>query len=60
METDKVMTYGSMGVAGLLALIFLLDAIFGIVGQNMALDVLFILGAAFVIWQGIETSREFR
>ena len=60
METDKVMTYGSMGVAGLLALIFLLDAIFGIVGQNMALDILFILGAAFVIWQGIETSREFR
>jgi uncharacterized membrane protein YqjE len=60
METDKVMTYGAMGIAGLVTLVFLLDAIFGIVGQNMVLDVLFILGAAFVLWQGFETMREFR
>jgi hypothetical protein len=60
METEKVMTYGAMGIAGLVTLIFLLDAIFGIVGQNLTLDILFILGAAFVIWQSIETMREFR
>jgi threonine/homoserine/homoserine lactone efflux protein len=60
METQKVMTYGAMGVAGLVTFIFLLDAIFGIAGQNFVLDVLFILGAAFVLWQGFETMREFR
>ncbi len=60
METEKVMTYGAMGVAGLVILLFLLDAIFGLFGQNIVLDVLFILGAGFVIWQGIETMMEFR
>ena len=60
METPKAMTYGAMGVAGLTALIFLLDAIFGIVGHNIVLDILFILGSAFVLWQGFETMRELR
>jgi hypothetical protein len=60
METEKLMTYGAMGVAGVVSLIFLLDAIFGIVGQNLVLDVLFLIGAAFVLWQGFETAREFR
>lgn len=60
METEKVLTYAAMSVAGLIALIFLLDAALGVLGRNIVLDILFILGAAFVIWQGIETARELR
>ncbi len=60
METEKVLTYAAMIVAGLVALIFLLDLTLKVLGRNVALDVLFILGAAFVLWQGFETSRELR
>jgi dolichyl-phosphate-mannose--protein O-mannosyl transferase len=60
METEKVLTYAAMIVAGLVALIFILDAALAVLGRNIVLDILFILGAAFVIWQGFETSREFR
>jgi hypothetical protein len=61
METEKVLCYGAMIVAGLVALIFLLDATLGLLGRvSITLDILFILGAAFVLWQGFETSREFR
>ena len=60
METDKVLTYAAMSVAGLVALIFLLDATLSVLGRNIVLDVLFIIGAALVIWQGYETSRELR
>lgn len=60
METEKVLTYGAMSVAGIVALIFLLDLVAGVLGRNVALDILFILGAAFVIWQGVETMLEFR
>ncbi len=60
METEKVLTYTAMIVAGLVALIFVLDATLKLLGRNLALDIMFILGAAFVIWQGWETTREFR
>lgn len=60
METEKVLTYAAMIVAGLVGLIFLLDATLSLLGRNLVLDILFILGSAFVIWQGFETSREFR
>jgi len=60
METEKVLTYAAMIVAGLVCLIFLLDATLAVLGRNLVLDILFILGGAFVIWQGFETSREFR
>jgi dolichyl-phosphate-mannose--protein O-mannosyl transferase len=60
METPKVLCFAAMIAAGLIALIFLLDAGLGILGRNIVLDVMFIIGAAFVIWQGIETSRELR
>lgn len=60
METEKVLTYAAMIVAGLVSLIFLLDATLAVLGRNLVLDILFILGGAFVIWQGFETSREFR
>jgi len=50
-----------MGAAGLVAVIFLLDVVAQVLGgQSIVLDVLFIVGAAFVLWQGFETSRELR
>ena len=60
METEKVLTYAAMIVAGLVGLIFVLDLTLKLLERNIVLDILFILGAAFVIWQGYETSREFR
>jgi len=60
MEIQKVLCYAAMIVAGLVALIFALDAAFGMLGRNLVLDILFLLGAAFVLWQGIETARELR
>jgi hypothetical protein len=60
METQKVLCYVAMGVAGLVILIFLLDAVAGVLGRNIVLDVMFIIGGALVIWQGIETARELR
>lgn len=60
MQTEKIITYATLGVAGLILLIFLLDLVAGIFGRNIAMDVLFILGCGFLIWQGIETLFEFR
>jgi hypothetical protein len=60
METSKVLCYVAMAVAGLVCLIFLLDAALGLLGRNILLDVLFIFGGAFVLWQGFETTRELR
>jgi hypothetical protein len=60
MELPKVLCFVAMIIAGLVCLIFVLDAAAGVLGRNIALDVLFILGGAFVIWQGIETTRELR
>jgi len=60
METPKILCYAAMIVAGLVCLIFVLDAAVGVLGRNIMLDVMFIIGAAFVLWQGFETSRELR
>lgn len=60
MENEKILCIVAMIVAGIVALVFLLDLILGIFGRFIVLDILFLLGAAFVIWQGIETLRELR
>jgi hypothetical protein len=60
METEKVITYTALGVAGLVCLIFLLDLAAGIFGRNVAMDIMFILGSAFLLWQGVETMLELR
>jgi hypothetical protein len=60
MEIDKLITYTAIGVAGLVLLVFLLDLAAGIFGRLIVMDVLFILGAAFLLWQGIETALELR
>lgn len=61
MDLEKTLTIVSMVIAGLLTLIFALDLALGIpFGRaNIILDVLFALGAGLVLWQGIETYREF-
>lgn len=62
METEKVLCYSSLIGAGLVTLLFLIDLIvkipFG--GASRVLDFLFVLGGAFVLWQGYETYRELR
>ena len=60
MEIDKVLTYTATAVAGIVCLVFVLDLAAGVLGRNLVLDILFILGAGFVIWQGVETARELR
>jgi hypothetical protein len=60
METQKILCYSAMAVAAVVLLIFVLDLTVKVLGRNIALDILFILGSAFVLWQGIETARELR
>jgi len=61
METEKLVTYSAIGVAGIVCLVFLLDLTAGIFGgRHVAMDILFILGAAFLLWQGVETVLELR
>jgi hypothetical protein len=60
METQKIVTYSAIGVAGIVCLVFLLDLAAGIFGRNVTMDVMFILGSAFLLWQGVETMLELR
>ena len=60
MELPKLMTYAAVVVAGLMSLLFLLDLTLGMpFGRiSIVLDVLFLIGGAFILWQGVETLRE--
>jgi threonine/homoserine/homoserine lactone efflux protein len=60
MQTEKVITYAAIGIAAIIVLIFLLDLVVGIFGQYIAMDILFILGGAFLLWQGVETILELK
>ncbi len=60
METEKVITYSAIGVAAIVVLIFMLDLVAGIFGRFIVMDVLFILGGVFLLWQGVETILELR
>ena len=57
---EKVLTFAAMGIAGLLTLLFLLDAALGVPfgRESIVLDVMFLTGGAFILWQSIETLRE--
>lgn len=57
---EKVLTFAAMGIAGLLTLLFLLDAAIGVPfgRESIVLDVMFLIGGAFILWQSIETLRE--
>ncbi len=59
MEINKVLCYAAIVIAGLVTLIFLLDATLGLLGRiSLVLDILFIIGGACVLWKGLETARE--
>jgi hypothetical protein len=60
MEIDKLITYSAIGIAGLVLLVFLLDLTAAIFGRIIVMDVLFIIAAGFLLWQGIETILELR
>ena len=60
MGLNKVMTYAAIAIAGIVALIFSLDLAVGIFGRLMVMDIMFILAAALLLWQGIETILELR
>jgi len=60
MQTEKIITYLAMGVASVICLLFLLDLVAGIFGRNTPMDILFIIGGAFLLWQGVETILELR
>jgi len=60
MEIDKVITYSAIGVAGIVCLMFLLDLTVGIFGRNLGMDIMFLLGAGFLLWQGVETMLELK
>ena len=52
METQKIITYSAIGVAGIVCLVFLLDLAAGIFGRNIGMDIMFILGSAFLLVAG--------
>ncbi len=62
MATEKALCMAAMIIAGLLTLVFLLDAAIQIpFGRaSLVFDILVIIGGAFIIWQGVETYKEFR
>lgn len=60
MGLDKIVTYFAIGAAGIVCVIFVLDLAFGIFGRLIAMDILFLLAAVFVLWQGIETIFELK
>jgi len=64
METEKALCIAALFISGVVTLLFLIDLIAGFpfqrAGGNVAFDVLFVMGGAFVLWQGIDTYRELR
>ncbi len=60
MGLNKVMTYAAIAIAGIVALIFSLDLAVGIFGRLMVMDIMFILAAVLLLWQGIETMLEMK
>jgi hypothetical protein len=60
MRLQKVLCGSALAIAGLLALVFLLDLAIKIpFGRfSWSTDVLVVLASALIIWQGLETWKE--
>ena len=61
MGLERILTLIALVIASLLTLIFTLDLALGIPFSraNIILDVLFIIAGGFIIWQSLDTYREF-
>jgi threonine/homoserine/homoserine lactone efflux protein len=61
MNLKKVLSMTSMVIAGVLGVVFLLDLAVGMPfgRSDVVTDVLVIVAAALLIWQGVETWLEF-
>ena len=61
METEKVLSLVSMILAGIITVLFVVDAAVGVpFGHASRLfDILIAVGGGFVLWQSIDTYREF-
>ena len=59
---EKWLCWGSMGVAGLMLLLFILDLAFKIPfgGISMPVDILSIVCSALVLYLGFDASRDLR
>ena len=57
MNVKKILCGSALGIAGVLGLMFLLDLIIGIPfgRSDITTDILIILAAGLLIWQGVET-----
>ena len=52
---------GSIGVAGLMGLLAILDIALGLpFGGQMVMDIMFILAAGLVVYMGIDCMKDFR
>jgi hypothetical protein len=63
LSMEKWLCWGSMGVAGLLALLFLLDIItrsFPFGGIHLAVDIVSLLASFLVLYLGWDAYRELR
>lgn len=60
MNLQKVLCGAALGISGLLALIFLLDLLLGIpFGRfSISTDIIVLIAAGLIIWQGVETWME--
>ena len=62
MNFDKALCATALTVAGLLALIFLLDLVLGIPFGRFSIvaDILVVIAAGLIVWQGVETWMDFK
>ncbi len=52
---------GSMGVAGLMGLLAIVDIVMGIpFGEQMAFDIMFILAAGLIAYMGVDCLKDAR
>ena len=60
MNLKKILCMTALGLSGLLAVVFLIDLAIGIPFErsDITTDIMVIVSASLLIWQGIETYRE--
>lgn len=60
MNLKKILCMTALAIAGILALLFLLDLAIAIPfgRSDLTTDILVVVAAGLIIWQGIETWRE--